>query len=35
MCDVLEPEPVAVAGGLQPRSTIDENNRVVDLMFLT
>ena len=35
MCDVLESEPVAMTGRLQPRSTIDEKRRVVDLMFLT
>ena len=35
MCDVLESEPESVAGGLQPRCTVDENGRVVDEMFLT
>jgi hypothetical protein len=33
MCDVLESEPEPVAGGLQPRCTIDHGERVVDEMF--
>jgi hypothetical protein len=28
MCDVLEAEPVTMAGRLQPWSTIDENGRL-------
>jgi hypothetical protein len=31
MCDVLESEPVAMAGSLQPRTTIDKKYRVVNL----
>lgn len=34
MCIVLEPEPVAVTGGLEPRCAIDENQLVVYPMFL-
>ena len=35
MCDVLESEPVAMTGRLQPWRAVDEKHRVVDLMFLT
>jgi DNA polymerase IIIc chi subunit len=31
---MLESEPVTVTGCLQPRCSVDEDNRVVDEMFL-
>jgi len=34
ICNVLESEPVAMAGRLQPRSTVNEKGCVVNLMFL-
>jgi|AntRauTorcE11897_2_1112592.scaffolds.fasta_scaffold00008_69 hypothetical protein len=34
MCDVLESDPVAMAGCLQPGSTIDEKDRAADPIYL-